>query len=110
MDLITIAHASGNPQNKIASCAKLVCELAEKGEPNAEKIIDSAAEALFFQTNLAIAESKSPAPYKIALAGGVLKEPSLVNKKFGESKASGYSVSISVSGNPSGDPCGAICH
>lgn len=54
VDLITIAHASANPQNKIASCAKLVCELAEKGEPNAEKIIDSAVEALLFQTNLAI--------------------------------------------------------
>ncbi len=62
----------------------MVCELAEKGEPNAEKIIDSAVEALLFQTNLAIGESKSPAPYKIALAGGVLKEPSLVNKKFKE--------------------------
>ncbi|NIR52172.1 hypothetical protein GWO43_26600 [candidate division KSB1 bacterium] len=82
LDLITLAYACENPQNKISSCAKLVCKLAEKGEPNAVKIIDSAVEALLLLGNRAIAESKSPAPYNVALAGSVLTEPSIVNTRF----------------------------
>lgn len=84
MDLISIATVTKNPQSKIASCAKLVCELAEKNEPNALKIIDSTVEELLVLADRAITESKSQAPYNVALAGGVLKESSIVNIKFKE--------------------------
>jgi len=83
-ELITLVYATENPQNKIASCAKLVSELAEAAEPNAVAIIDSAVDALLLLADKAIVESGFPAPYKIALAGSALTESSIVNKKFRE--------------------------
>ncbi|RMF55801.1 MAG: hypothetical protein D6748_14705 [Calditrichaeota bacterium] len=83
-ELISITYSSHNPQRLVASCAKLVCDLAEKGEPNAEAIVDSAATALL---NLAMKALEHPhfgPQTRIALVGSILQEPSIVNQKFRE--------------------------
>ncbi len=85
-NLISTVYSSVNPSNLIASCAKLVCELAQAGEPRATAIVEEAAAAL---VHLALkALKKFPNEFSdnipLALAGGILTEVSIVNHKFRE--------------------------
>lgn len=81
-ELISITYSSTNPQRLVASCAKLVCDLAETGEVNAERIVDSAVDALLNLALKASEQLKFLTEQKIALVGSILKEPSIVNQKF----------------------------
>ncbi|HFE63629.1 MAG TPA: hypothetical protein ENK14_04335 [Caldithrix sp.] len=83
-NLITITYSSINPPKLVASCARLVCDLAEQGEPNAQKIVEDAATALLNLASLAVKQyqGEKPAIYKVALAGSILKESSIVNHLF----------------------------
>lgn len=81
-DLITRVHSVSNPQELVASCAKLVCEQALKGEPHAERIVDAAALALLQLTNLGVERLGTDPPYKMALAGGILAENAPVATAF----------------------------
>ncbi len=81
-EFITITYSSLNPQRLVASCAKLVCDLAEMGEENAEKIVDSAADALLNLALKATEQLKFLTELRIALVGSILKESSIVNQKF----------------------------
>lgn len=85
-NLITITYSSISPPKLVASCAKLVCELAEQGEVNAKKIVEDATTALLNLASLAIKQyqGEKPSVYKIALAGSILKESSIVNRLFRE--------------------------
>ncbi|MFQ5584953.1 MAG: BadF/BadG/BcrA/BcrD ATPase family protein, partial [Calditrichia bacterium] len=66
-ELITIMYSSKNPARLTASCAKLVCEEAEKHEPNALKIVDAAARALFELAMEAVPYLEEEALIEIAL-------------------------------------------
>ncbi|OGB62980.1 MAG: hypothetical protein A2Y94_09600 [Caldithrix sp. RBG_13_44_9] len=83
-NLISIIYSSVNPPRLIASCAKMVCQLAEMGEPLALGIVDQAAASLVNYTEQAVNYfgKSSKTPYKIALAGGILEENSIVNHHF----------------------------
>lgn len=81
-DLISTVHSATNPQNVVASSAKLVCEQALKGEPYATKIVDIAAESLLRLAVYATERIKTIRPYKIALSGGLLSEGSPVLQRF----------------------------
>ncbi len=83
-NLVTIVYSSVNPSNLIASCARIVCEAAEAGDPSALTIVEEAAAAL---VNLAeqaqrFFDSRSTTPIPLALAGGILTEVSIVTQKF----------------------------
>ncbi|MFQ5751786.1 MAG: hypothetical protein ACE5HI_07300 [bacterium] len=77
-DLITNVHFTPNPQEVIASSAKLVCEQALKGEPHAIRIINTATNALLELTLSAIEQLDTTPPYKIALTGSILSKDSPV--------------------------------
>lgn len=83
-ELITIVYSSTSPQQKIASCAELICQLALQQNPDACKIIDMAAESL---KDLAVRAIKyfgqqNCNEYNFALEGGILKKDSIVAAKF----------------------------
>lgn len=83
-NLISIVYSSVNPPKLIASCARLVCQLAELGEPQALGIVDQAASALVNYAEQAIIHSGKDRKktFQIALAGGILEESSIVHHQF----------------------------
>lgn len=83
-NLVSMVYSSVNPSHLIASCARLVCEIANAGEPNALKIADEAAVALVDLALQAVQFFKdNPEPvYKMALTGGILKPSSVVHRLF----------------------------
>jgi N-acetylglucosamine kinase-like BadF-type ATPase len=83
-NLISIVYSSVNPPKLIASCAKLVCQLAEMGEPLALRIVDQAATSLVNFAEQAILHFGQNRKHscQIALAGGVLEESSIINRFF----------------------------
>ncbi len=82
--LISIVYSSVNPSRLIASCARLVCELAEQGEPEAGIIVDQAVEELLQLVKRAITfyGDSGKTPYRISLTGGILKNNLFVKRKF----------------------------
>lgn len=91
--LISIIYSSVNPPKLIASCAKLICQLASKGEQKALKIAHEAAESLvsYAEQAIELMGKKVPTPYKLALTGGILEKNSIVNHLFKEKmKKKGY--------------------
>ncbi len=82
--LISIAYSSVNPSRLIASCARLVCELAESGEAEAAAIVDDAVNELLKLVKRAITfyGENGKKPYQISLTGGILKNNLFVKKKF----------------------------
>ncbi len=91
--LITVVYSSVNPVRLIASCARLVCELAEKGAPEAIEIVDEAAQALLNMALEAIRYfgREMGQAYPISLAGSILTEVDIVARKFRE-KAAGLGL------------------
>jgi N-acetylglucosamine kinase-like BadF-type ATPase len=83
-NLISIVYSSVNPPRLIASCARLVCQLAELGEPIALSIVDQAASALVNYAEQAMIHygKDRKKTYQIALAGGILEETSIVHHQF----------------------------
>ncbi len=92
--LISIIYSSVNPPKLIASCARLICQLALKGDEKALKITQQAAESLvsYAEQAIALMGNKAQTPYKLALTGGILEENSIVNHLFKEKmKKKGFS-------------------
>jgi N-acetylglucosamine kinase-like BadF-type ATPase len=83
-NLISIVYSSVNPPKLIASCARLICQLAESGEPLALGIVDQASSALVNYAEQAIFHfgPDRKKTYQIALAGGILEETSIVHYQF----------------------------
>lgn len=83
-EFVSLVYSSRNPFKLIASCAKLVGEVAEKGDPTAREIIWAAAESL---VELAAAACHSHPPgtrHRVGLVGGVLRENSPAQRAFME--------------------------
>ncbi len=93
--LITVVYSSVNPVRLIASCARLVCEMAERGDPEALEIVDDAAQALLNMALEAIRYfgGEMSQTYKISLAGSILTEIDIVARKFKE-KAAGLGLQL----------------
>ncbi len=91
--LITVVYSSVNPVRLIASCARLVCELAEKGAPEAIEIVEDAAQALLNMALEAVRYfgGEMGQEYPISLAGSILTEVQIVARKFQE-KAAGLGL------------------
>ncbi|MEJ2634073.1 MAG: BadF/BadG/BcrA/BcrD ATPase family protein [Calditrichia bacterium] len=85
-NIISAIYSSSNPSNLVASCARLVCELAEAGDAEADSIIMSAAEVLVDLAQQAILyyDLNESEKYRISLAGSILADVSAVNRKFRE--------------------------
>ena len=93
--LITVVYSSVNPVRLIASCARLVCEMAEHGDPEALAIVDDAAQALLNMALEAIRYfgGEMSQQYNISLAGSILTEIDIVARKFKE-KAAGLGLQL----------------
>ncbi|MBN2366084.1 MAG: hypothetical protein EH225_08780 [Calditrichaeota bacterium] len=85
-NLISIIYSSINPPNLIASCAKLVSELAELNQPEATRIIEKATDSLVEYAEQAVhyVGNNSLGSYNVALAGGILRKSSYINQRFKE--------------------------
>lgn len=83
---ITMIYSSVNPSNLIASCARLICELAETGESHALGIVEEATSALLDLAREAIRHfgNHPQREHRLCLTGGVLKNASIINQKFKE--------------------------
>ena len=83
-NLITIVYSSIHPSHLIASCARLVCEIAESGDASALSIVERAALALvqLAQQALPFFADHQAGPIPLALAGSILTEVSIVTQKF----------------------------
>jgi N-acetylglucosamine kinase-like BadF-type ATPase len=108
-ELVPITYSSKNPVKLIASCAKLVCETAEKNEPNAVKITYQAAESLLYLALQAKKYFDNDAVIKVTLAGEILKENSVVNKKF-KDIAQKTGLNIVYSRQEMQPACAAVLH
>ncbi|MFQ5708512.1 MAG: BadF/BadG/BcrA/BcrD ATPase family protein [bacterium] len=104
-DLVTRVYSAANPQQFVASCAKLVCEQALQGEPNARGIVEAAAGALIQLAVRAVERLDSTPPYTMALAGSLLSHNSPVAKLFKE-KAKRQNLSLQYK-NPVMPPAAA---
>ncbi len=83
-EFVSLVYSSRNPFKLIASCAKLVGEIAEKGDATARDIIRTAAESLVELAATAGRSHPPGAPYRVGLVGGVLRENSPVERAFRE--------------------------
>ncbi len=83
-NLISIIYSSINPPNLVASCARLVSELAEMKEPEAERIIDRATDSLVEYAVQAVSYfgKIDEKRYNVALAGGILRRSSYISQLF----------------------------
>lgn len=81
-ELISKVHSSDNPQFLMASCARLVGEQAEAGDPNALNCIDVVAEALCALAHIALERLALAPPIPTGLAGSLLSEDSIVAIRF----------------------------
>jgi N-acetylglucosamine kinase-like BadF-type ATPase len=85
-NLISIIYASERPQKMMASSAKTVCEMADKGDASAIKIIENAAKSLIELALEAIKiyNHNTTIKHGIALTGSILQEFTIVNRMFRE--------------------------
>ncbi len=85
-NLISAIMSSSNPPSNIASCAKMVCESAEAGDHQAERIIEKTTAELLNLAGEAIRQTigSNSGKFKVSLAGSILASPSIVNRKFKE--------------------------
>ena len=82
--LISIVYSSISPARLIASCARLVCEMAAVGDENALNIVNGAVDELLKLVDRAISrfgENRSE-PYRVSLTGGILKHNRFVRQQF----------------------------
>jgi len=80
-ELITLTYAAPGPQRFVASCARQVIELAARNDPDALRIVQSAADALVELARTAIHHMQaSSGKIQIALAGGILTADSIVSR------------------------------
>lgn len=84
--LISIVYSSVNPARLIASCARLVCEMAARGDWEAEDIVDAAVNELLKLVDRALSRfgENGNEPYQISLTGGILKNNRFVRQRFQE--------------------------
>ena len=85
-NLISIIYSSPIPSKLIASCAKFVCEQADAMDPEALEIVDMTTTSLV-QYALQAVKLIYPTPldhYKVALAGGIFNNNSIVYRNFSE--------------------------
>jgi len=85
-NLISAIYSSPNPPKFIASCAKFVCELADMNDHEAQEIVEETTSSLV-QYALQATKLINHAPmekYKVALAGGIFRNNSVVYRKFTE--------------------------
>jgi N-acetylglucosamine kinase-like BadF-type ATPase len=84
--LISLTYSSQSPQQLVASCARLVVELAERNDHDAMKVIDAAASALVELARKAVDVYTTAVSGKVnlALAGGILNADSVVARRFRE--------------------------
>jgi len=85
-NMISIIYSSINPPKLIASCARFVCEEADKGDKQALEIVNQTTEALIDYAIQAIEllDQDDRESYKVALAGGIFRNNSIVERKFRE--------------------------
>ncbi len=81
-EFVSVIYASKNPHKLIASSAKMLCELADADEPNAKKIIMNTTQFLVDLAGQAIKFREPATSYPVALAGGILREKTIVHKLF----------------------------
>ncbi len=82
-ELITLTYAASVPPRFVASCARQVIQLAADNDPDALRIVQSAAEALVELARTAIHHMQtSSGKIQIALAGGILTADSIVSRIF----------------------------
>jgi len=97
-NLISIIYSSVNPPNLVASCARLVCDLAEKKDPVAKEIISEAVDSLigFVRQAIDYFGKMNETVQQVALAGGILRDNLYVNQQFKEKlKAAGLYLNYS---------------
>lgn len=85
-NLISLIYTSKRPQKVVASSAKTICEMADKGDSAALKIIENAAKSLIDLALEAIKILDHHTTHKhiIALTGGILQNSTIVNRAFRE--------------------------
>lgn len=104
-DLVSIIYSSPNPQRLVASCARLVCDMAERGDPVAGPIVDAAVGSLLELARRALETLPAGDSVPIALGGSVLKPGSLVRERFaGRAEAEGLAFTYR---NPEMEPAAA---
>lgn len=81
-DLISQVYRAENPQNFVAGCAALTCDLALEGEPNARKLVETTARQLLDVARRASKRLESAPPYRLGLAGSLLSQASPVTASF----------------------------
>ncbi|MCG8605112.1 hypothetical protein MJD09_08960 [bacterium] len=87
--LVSAVYSSPDPQEYIASCAKLVSKLASKEDPKAVRIVELVVSSLAERTEQALGYIDDDSTCKIALAGGVLSHQSVVRSRLIERIRSG---------------------
>jgi N-acetylglucosamine kinase-like BadF-type ATPase len=85
-NLISIIYSSVNPPNLVASCARLVCDLAEDNDPVAVLVLSKALDSLieFVTQAIDFFKKRGETVNQIALAGGILHDNIYVNRQFRE--------------------------
>jgi N-acetylglucosamine kinase-like BadF-type ATPase len=85
-NLVSVVYSSPNPTKFIASCAKFVCEEADAGNPEALQIIEETTDSLvqYALQAVELLDSEVMEKYRVALAGGILRNKSIVYRKFVE--------------------------
>ena len=81
-ELVTTLFSKGNPQNRTASCAQLVCQRAAEDDSMAQGIVSSAATSLIQLCQWAIKRMEAGPPIPLSLAGGILHSDSPVTAAF----------------------------
>jgi N-acetylglucosamine kinase-like BadF-type ATPase len=83
-NLISIIYSSVNPPNLVASCARLVCDLAEQNDPVAEQVLSQALDSLIGYVRQAVDffKKNGETVNRAALAGGILHDNAYANQQF----------------------------
>jgi N-acetylglucosamine kinase-like BadF-type ATPase len=83
-DLISIIYSSINPPNLVASCARLVCDLAQQNDPVADQVLSQALDSLigFVRQAIDFFKKYDETVDQAALAGGILHDNAYVNRRF----------------------------
>jgi len=83
-ELVTQTYFSTSPQRFVASCSRLVDELAGGDDPDAQEVIDCACRGLVELAKTAMKWCVNPGTEKFnfALAGGVLNGDSVIRRTF----------------------------
>ena len=81
-ELITKVYSAENPQNMLASSAKLICEHAQSGEKQALRLIREMALSLLELFLRALTIVAIGLPQRLALFGGLLAHGSVIRETF----------------------------